>query len=105
MGFIIPYLGIFIESENRLFAAAQNRDPGSPKNANSSGVDSRPRMTLRWAPAFSNHWVADLSGFPTLGGQLQALHGQLLACVRGGLLEREINACLFAQGLGGFVGA
>jgi hypothetical protein len=93
MGFIIPYLGIFIESENRPFAAAQNRDPGSPKNANSSGVDSRPRMTLRWAPAFSNHW------------QLQALHGQLLACVRGGLLEREINACLFAQGLGGFVGA
>ncbi len=27
---------------------AQNPDPGSLKNASSSGVDWRPRMALRW---------------------------------------------------------
>ncbi len=43
-------------------------------------------------------------GFPALGGQLQALCSQLLACVRGGLFEREINAGLFTHGPGGFVG-
>ena len=26
----------------------QNPDPGSLKNASSSGVDSRPRMVMRW---------------------------------------------------------
>ena len=74
-------------------------------SARSLEVDLMLKMALRRAPVASNHWVADFSGFPTLGGQLQTLLGQLLTGVRGGLLEREINACLFAQGLGCFVGA
>lgn len=57
------------------------------------------------AAVASNHRVADFSGFPALGGQLQALRRQLLAGVCGGLLEREIDAGLLAQGLGRFVGA
>lgn len=76
------------------------------------GTQSTPDLWVwirspRWrygGPVGSNHRVTDLSGFPALGGQLQALHGQLLAGLRGGLLERDINACLFAQDLGGFVG-
>lgn len=52
----------------------------------------------------SNHRVGDLSGFPALGGQLQALRRQLLAGVSGGLFEREMNAGLFAYGPGRLVG-
>ncbi len=47
-----------------------------------------------------HHRIADFSGFPALGGQLQALRRQLFASVCGGLLEREIDLGLFARGLG-----
>src|SRR5690606_13454888 len=48
--------------------------------------------------------VADLPGFPALRRQLQALRSQLPARVRCRLLERSVDAVLFAHGTGRFAG-
>jgi len=47
MGFIIPYLGIFIGSGKQAPGQSRNPDPGSPKNASSSGVDALSTQFIR----------------------------------------------------------